>query len=91
MPRPTTVIKMKKRKFFEETSMPINKPEEVSLPIRRTTRSMAKKVTVPNIPSLQGEPMDIPSSPEKGSGCGATISETEGLVTETLRGLRKEK
>jgi DNA repair exonuclease SbcCD ATPase subunit len=35
--------------------------------------------------------MDIPSSPEKGSGCGATVSETEGLVTETLRGLRKEK
>jgi hypothetical protein len=61
---------------------------------------MAKQVTVPNIPSLQGEPMDIPSSLEKGSGCGATVSETEGLVTvseteglviETLRGLRKEK
>jgi hypothetical protein len=44
--------------------------------------------------------MDIPSSPEKGSGCGATtreieglvtISEMEGLVIETLRDLRKEK
>jgi hypothetical protein len=44
--------------------------------------------------------MDILSSPEKGSGCGATtretkglviISETEGLVTETLKDLRKEK
>jgi hypothetical protein len=31
--RPTTVIKMKKRKLFEETSTPISKPEEVSLPI----------------------------------------------------------
>jgi len=44
--------------------------------------------------------MDIPSSPKKGSGYGAivseaeglvTVSETKGLVTETLRGLRKEK
>ena len=44
--------------------------------------------------------MDISSSPEKGSDCGATTSEmeglvivreTEGLVIETLRGLRKEK
>jgi hypothetical protein len=61
---------------------------------------MAKQAIVPKIPSLQGEPMDIPSSPKKGSGCGATTSETEGLVTisgteglvtETLRGLRKGK
>jgi hypothetical protein len=43
------------------------------------------------MPSLQGEPIDILNSPEKGSGYGAMISETEGLVTETLRGLRKEK
>ena len=62
---PTTVIKIKRRKLFEETSTPINKSKEASLPIQRTTRSMAKQVTVPNIPSLQGEPMDIPSSPEK--------------------------
>jgi hypothetical protein len=41
--RPTTAIKMKKRKLFEETSTPINKSEEVSPPIRRTTRSMAKQ------------------------------------------------
>jgi hypothetical protein len=98
--RPTTVIKIKKRKLFEEISTPVSKSKEALLPIRRTTRSMAKQVIVPNIPSLQREPMDILSSPEKGSGCGATVSEaeglvtvseTEGLVTETLRGLRKEK
>jgi hypothetical protein len=89
--RPITAIKMKKRKLFEETSTPINKSEEVSLPIRRTTRSMAKQTTVPHVPSLQREPIDILNSPEKESGYGATISETEGLVTETLRGLRKEK
>jgi len=86
--RPTTVSKIKKRKLFEETPTPIIKPE---FPIQSTTRSMAKQVTVPNIPSLQKEPMDISSSPENINGCGATVSETEGLVTETLRGLRKEK
>jgi hypothetical protein len=52
---------------------------------------MAKKVTVPHMPSLQGEPIDIPNSPEKGGGYGAMINETERLVTKTLRGLRKEK
>jgi hypothetical protein len=89
--RPITTIKMKKRKLFEETSTPINKSEEVSLPVRRTTRSMAKQITVPHVPSLPEEPIDILNSPEKESGYGAMISETEGLVTETLRGLRKEK
>ena len=61
---------------------------------------MAKQVTTPNIPSPQRESMDIPSSLEKGSGWGATtsetkglvkISETEGLVIETLMDLRKGK
>jgi hypothetical protein len=79
--KPTTVIKINTRKLFEDTSTPISKLEEVSLPIRRTIGSMAKKVIVPNIPSLQREPMDISSSLEKGSGCGATVSEIEGLLT----------
>jgi hypothetical protein len=79
--RPTPVSKSKKRKLFEETPTPVSKSKKVSLPIRRTTRSMAKQVTTPNIPSPQGESMDILSSPEKGSGCGATTRETEGLVT----------
>jgi hypothetical protein len=52
---------------------------------------MAKQTTVPHMPSLQEETIEILNSLEKGSGYGATISETEGLVTETLRGLRKEK
>jgi hypothetical protein len=82
---------MKKRKLFEETSTPINKSMGFSPPIQRNTRSMAKQTTVPHMPSLQGEPMDIPNSPEKGSGYGATISEIEGLVTKNLRGMRKEK
>jgi hypothetical protein len=59
---------------------------------------MAKHETIPNIPSPQREPMDIPSSTDKESGWGAatsetkglvTISETKGLVTETLMDLRK--
>jgi hypothetical protein len=98
--RPTTDVKIKKRKLFEEITTPVSKSKEALPPIWRTTISMAKQMIVPNIPSLQKEPMDISSSPEKGSGCGAivseawglvTISETEGLVIETLRGLRKEK
>jgi hypothetical protein len=89
--RPITTIKMKKRKLFEETSTPINKYEEVSLPIRRTTISMANQTTVPHVPSLLEEPIDILNSLEKESGYGAMISETKGLVTKTLRGLRKEK
>jgi hypothetical protein len=36
---------------------------------------MAKQVTTPNIPSPQRESMDIPSSPEKGSGWEATTRE----------------
>ena len=59
---------------------------------------MAKQETTPNIPYPQREPMDIPSSLNKKSGWGdatsetkglITISETEGLVTETLMDLRK--
>ena len=98
MSRPTPVSKSKKRKLFEETPTPISKYKKASLPIRRTTRSIAKQATTPNIPSPQREYIDIPSSPEKGSGWGATtreteglvtISEMEGLVTETLMDLRK--
>jgi hypothetical protein len=59
---------------------------------------MAKQETIPNIPSPKKELVDIPSSPDKESGWGAstreiegliTISETEGLVAETLIDLRK--
>jgi hypothetical protein len=85
-------------KLFEETPTSFSKSKKASPPIRRTTRSMAKRETIQNIPSPQREPMDIPSSPDKESGWGATtseieglvtISETEGLVTETLMDLRK--
>jgi hypothetical protein len=51
---------------------------------------MAKQITMPHVPSFPEEPIDILTSPEKESTYGATISETEGLVTNTLRGLRKE-
>jgi hypothetical protein len=85
------VTKTKKRKLFKETSTPVTRSKEASLPIRRTTRSMAKQIIVPHVPSLPEEPIDISTSPEKESGYGVTISETEGLVTETLRGLQKEK
>jgi hypothetical protein len=88
---PITTINMNKRKFFEETSTPIIKSDEVSLPIRRTAISMAKETIVPHVPSLQEEPIDVSNSPEKESGYGAMISDTKGLVTKTLRGLRKEK
>lgn len=91
VPMPIIAIKTKKRKLFEETSTHVSKFEEASLLVRRTTRSMAKPIIVPHVPSLPEEPIDILTSPEKESGYGATISETEGLVTETLRGLRKEK
>jgi hypothetical protein len=43
------------------------------------------------VPSLPEEPIDILNSLEKESGYGETISETEGLVIETLIILRKEK
>jgi hypothetical protein len=79
--RPTPVSKFKKMNLFEETPTPINKSKKASIHICRATRSMAKQATTPNIPSPQRESMDIPSSPEKGSGWGATTSETEGLVT----------
>ena len=36
------------------------------------------------------DPIDVLTSPEKEIFYGAMISETEGLVTNTLRGLRKE-
>jgi hypothetical protein len=41
---------------------------------------MAKQIIVSHMPSLQGEPIDIPNSIEKGSSYGAMISEIEGLV-----------
>jgi hypothetical protein len=96
--RPIPISKSKKRKLFEETPTPVNKYKKASLPIHRPTRSMAKQETIPNIPSPQREPMDIPSSPDKESGWGVatseieglvTISEMEGLVTKTLMYLRK--
>jgi hypothetical protein len=61
--RPITAIKIKKRKFFKETSTPMKKYEEVSLPVQRTTKSMAKHISVPHVPSLPEEPIDIPTSP----------------------------
>ena len=98
MSRPTPISKSKKMKLFEETPTSFSKSKKASPPIRRTTKSMAKQETIPNIPSPQREPMDIPSSPDKESGWGAATSETEGLVTiseieelvtETLMDLRK--
>jgi hypothetical protein len=83
---PTT----KKRKLFGETSTPVSTSKEASHPVRRTTRSMAKQITIPHVPSFPEEPIDILTSPEKESFYGATISETEELVTKTLKGLRKE-
>jgi hypothetical protein len=56
---------MKKRNLFEETSTPVIKFEEVSLHVRRTTRSIAKQITVPHVPSLPEESIDILTSPEK--------------------------
>ena len=53
--------------MFEETSTPVSKYEEASLPIRRTTRSMAKQITIPHVPSFTEEPIDILTSPEKES------------------------
>ena len=52
---------------------------------------MAKHIIVPHVPSFLEEPIDILTSPEKQSFYGDTISDTEGLVTETLRVLIKEK
>jgi len=76
--------------LFEETSTPVSKLDEASHPVRSTIISMAKQIIVPHVPSFPEEPIDILTSPEKESTYGATISETEGLVTNTLRGLRKE-
>jgi hypothetical protein len=81
---PINAIKTKKRNFFEETSTPVSKYEEASLLVRRATRSMAKQIIVPHVPSLPEESIYIMTSPEKESGYGMTISETEGLVIETL-------
>jgi glutamyl-tRNA reductase len=76
--------------FEEEISIPVSTPEEVSGPVRRTTRSMAKKVTIPHVPSFPEDPVDIPTSPEQEDMYVTTISETEELVTETLKDLRRE-
>jgi hypothetical protein len=51
---------------------------------------MAKKVTIPHIPSFAEDPVDIPTSPEKEEMYVTTISEAEELVTETLKDLRRE-
>ena len=100
MSKPTPISKSKKRKLFEETPTPISKSKKASPPIRRTIISMDKHEIIPNIPSPQREPMDIPSSPDKASGWGAatietgglvTISEMKILVTKTLMDLRKGK
>jgi len=74
--RPVPISKSKKRKLFEETPTHIRKYKKVSPPIRRTTISMDKQETIPNITSPQREPMDIPSSLDKESGWGAAIRET---------------
>jgi hypothetical protein len=42
---------------------------------------MAKQIIIPHVPSFPEEPIDIPTSPEKKSFYGATISETKDLVT----------
>ena len=62
---PITATKTKKRKLFEATSTPVNKSEEASLSVQRTTRSMAKQIKFPHVPSLPEEPIDITTSLEK--------------------------
>jgi hypothetical protein len=89
--KPINSIKINNMKLFEETSTPVNKYEEVSLSVRRTTRGMAKHISVPHVPSLPENPIKYLTSPEKESGYGYTIIDIEGLVIETLRGIRKEK
>jgi hypothetical protein len=87
----TSESKKKKRRLFEEEiSTPDSKPNEASGPARRTTRSMAKQVIVPHIPSFLENPVDILTSPKKEDVHVEIISETEELVTETLKDLRKE-
>jgi hypothetical protein len=76
--------------LFEETSTPVSKPEEASHPVRRTTRSMAKQITIPSVSSFPKEEIDILTSPEQEDFYEATINETEELVTKTLKDLRKE-
>jgi hypothetical protein len=65
VPLPIIAAKTKKRKLFEDTSTPVRKFEEASLPVRRTTRSMDKQIMVPHVPSLPEEPIDISTSLEK--------------------------
>jgi hypothetical protein len=90
-PVPISEPKKKKRRLFEEEiSIPVRKPKEASGPTHRTTRSMAKHVTIPHVPSFPEDPVDILTSPEQEDMYVATISETEELVTETLKDLRKE-
>jgi hypothetical protein len=90
-PMPMSSTKTKKRKLFDKKSSHVSKHAEASHPVRRTTRSMAKHIIVPHVPSFLEEPIDILTSPEKEIFYGAKISETKGLVIETLKGLRKEK
>jgi hypothetical protein len=89
---PISEPKTKKRRLFEdEISIPVSTPEEVSGLVRRTTWSMAKKVTIPHVPYFLEDPVDIPTSPEKEDMYVTTISEVEELVTETLKDLRREE
>jgi hypothetical protein len=91
IPVPISEPKTKKRRLFkEEICIPISTPEEVSGLVRRTTRSMDKKVTIPHFPSFPEDLVDIPTSPEKEDMYVATISEAKELVTETLKDLRRE-
>jgi len=78
------------RLFEEEISIPIRKRDEAPVPSCRTTHSMAKHVTIPHVHSFLEDPFDIMTSPEEEDMHVATISETEELVTETLKDLRKE-
>jgi hypothetical protein len=65
VPIPISSTKTKKRNLFEETSTPVRKFEEASLPIRRTTRSMDKQIIFPHVPCLPEDPIDIMNYLEK--------------------------
>jgi hypothetical protein len=81
-------MKKKKRRLFEdEITTHVSGTNGASRSMRQTTRSMAKKMVTPYIPYFPEEPVDIPDSPEVGGGYIETISETEELVTETLKDL----
>jgi len=74
--------------FEEEIYIHVRKPEEASGPTHITTRSMAKHMMIPHVPSFPQDPIDTLTSPKQEYMYVATISEIE-LVTKTLKDLRR--